>query len=182
MSDTEQGKAGRPSQPWPARVRDLLPGDQVTRDGQSAVFVSRGKHPLWPMLQLVTWLLDGSVSLDALDEMQEVGEITCSSKAQRQDRLRDALEWSPAKRMADLCEKLKGKTVRCTVPTDSWSDDWHDGLRARVYVGTVCCHHEGGFCLQPPPRGQGIPVDRAQCFPLTERMRFEELPGGPGDY
>lgn len=75
-----------------------------------------------------------------------------------------------------------GKVVKCTVPVEFWSDDWHDGMRFKVYIGTVCSHHEGGVCLQPPPREQGIDEDRAQCFPLTSRMKLEVLPGKLKDY
>lgn len=75
-----------------------------------------------------------------------------------------------------------GKVVRCTVRVDFWSDDWHDGMRARQYIGRVTSHHEGGVCLQPPIRGQGIDEKRAQCFPLTSDMKLDVLPGSLGDY
>jgi hypothetical protein len=74
-----------------------------------------------------------------------------------------------------------GKVVRCTVPVEWWSDDWHRGMRERVYVGRVCSHHnplEGAFCLQPH-RHQGI---ESPCFPLTPEMRLEVLPGNAKDY
>lgn len=75
-----------------------------------------------------------------------------------------------------------GKVVRCTIPVSFWDPDWHDGMRARVYIGTVCSHHEGGVCLQPPPRAQGIDEERGQCFPLTGGMSVEVLPGTIRDY
>jgi hypothetical protein len=75
-----------------------------------------------------------------------------------------------------------GKTVKCTVPVEFWTDDWHDGMRARVYVGTVTGHWGGGVCLQPPLREQGISEERANCFPLKNNMKLEILPGKAKDY
>lgn len=75
-----------------------------------------------------------------------------------------------------------GKNVRCTVPVDFYSDDWHDGMREKVYVGQVCSCHRGGICLQPPNRQQGISKDRGVCFPVTASMRLEVLDGKLSDY
>jgi len=97
------------------------------------------------------------------------------------EQLEFDLEWPPG-RPPDYFEKLLGKTVKCTVPVNFWSDDWHDGMRARIYVGTVCSHHDGGFCLQPPLRQQGISDDRGRCFRVTNEMSFEVLPGKMADY
>lgn len=77
---------------------------------------------------------------------------------------------------------MTGKTVRCVAPVGFWTDDWHDGMRERVYVGTLCSCHRGGWCLQPPPRNQGVDRDLGQCFSVTPEMTFEILPGKPGDY
>lgn len=86
--DMIPAQAGRPSQAWPARVRNLLPGDRVTLGDQTAVFACRMPHPIWPTMQLVVWrLADGEWSLDALGEDQEVGAVAASSRAQRQARL-----------------------------------------------------------------------------------------------
>lgn len=74
-----------------------------------------------------------------------------------------------------------GKTVRCWVPVEFWTDDWHAGMRWRVYVGVVCSHHEGGICLQPHAHSQAE-QDRPQCFPLTKEMKLEVLPGKAKDY
>ncbi len=59
-----------------------------------------------------------------------------------------------------------GRKVRCWFPVLYYSGDWHDGMRFRVYEGTVAGHHEGGFCLQPPYPGQGWEY-RGRCIPLT---------------
>jgi len=75
-----------------------------------------------------------------------------------------------------------GRLVRVIVPVEFWTDDWHDGMRSRGYTGTVCSHHLGGVCLQPPVRAQGLPEERARCFPLTDSMTIELLPGKPADY
>jgi hypothetical protein len=91
------------------------------------------------------------------------------------------LKW-PSGHAPDYYEKLMGKTVRCTVPVEFWSDHWHDGMREYTFVGTLCGHHEGGWCLQPPPRAQGISKERGQCFLVTNTMKFEVLPGRPEDY
>jgi hypothetical protein len=91
------------------------------------------------------------------------------------------LDWPPEPR-EKMYERLTGKTVRVTVPVDFWTDDWHDGMRARVYVGRVCGCHRGGFCLQPPDRAQGLPEERGRCFPLADAMTFEKLPGRLADY
>jgi hypothetical protein len=97
------------------------------------------------------------------------------------EQLEFDFEW-PSSRPPDYFEKLLGKTVRCAVPVDFWSDDWHDGLRARVYVGMICNHYNGGFCLQPPLRQHGADEERGHCFPVTDEMTFEVLPGKMADY
>ena len=74
-----------------ATVAELIPGDLVTQAGMSGVFISRSAHPIWPYLMLVTWRLHDRWSLDALDPMQEVGEVVPSAIAERQARLRAAL-------------------------------------------------------------------------------------------
>jgi hypothetical protein len=75
-----------------ARLLDLIPGDEVTLAGRSAVFIARTDHPLYSILDLVIWRLDdGSWSHDALDPRQEVGEVTPSDLATRIGRLRSAL-------------------------------------------------------------------------------------------
>jgi hypothetical protein len=76
----------------PARVGDLLPGDLVTSGTESAVFVGSCRHPLWPLLRLVIWRLgDGGWSHDALGMVQEVGEVSPATEAERTERLRAAL-------------------------------------------------------------------------------------------
>lgn len=75
-----------------ATVAELAAGDLVTQAGMSAVFISRGVHPIWPALALVIWRLDnGGWSFDALDFRQEVGDVTPSDSRDRQQRLRAAL-------------------------------------------------------------------------------------------
>jgi len=78
--------------------------------------------------------------------------------------------------------KVFGQVVRCTVPVKFYSPDWHDGMRFRVYVGRVCGHYEGGICLQPQDRAQGVDEDRGKCFLLTREMVLEILPGKLADY
>ena len=58
-------------------VADLTPGDVVVLDGgDSATFVARTRHPLYPHLELVVWrLADGSWSHDALHISQYVGKV-----------------------------------------------------------------------------------------------------------
>jgi hypothetical protein len=59
------------------RVCDLVGGDIVQLDlsERTATFIGRSDHPLYETLALVVWRLqDGSISLDALDYMQEVGD------------------------------------------------------------------------------------------------------------
>lgn len=78
-----------------ALVNDLQPGDMVTLGGMSAVFIARTDHPLWPVLQLVVWRLDdGTASFDALSPDQEVGELAPATRAERYDRLVDAVRGS----------------------------------------------------------------------------------------
>jgi hypothetical protein len=73
-------------------VYDLLPGDEVTNGPMSAVHIDHLPHPYWRDLQLVIWrLADGTISLDALDIRQEVGELTPARWDERRERLRRAL-------------------------------------------------------------------------------------------
>lgn len=75
-----------------ARVIDLQPGDLVTNGDMTAVFIARAKHPVWPVLTLVVWRLqDGTISLDALSAIQEVGEVAPATRVERYDRLVDAV-------------------------------------------------------------------------------------------
>jgi hypothetical protein len=75
-----------------ARVADLLPGDLVTQGEHSAVHIAHQTHPYWTNLQLVIWRLDdGTISLDALDIRQDVGEITPADWPARQARLLHAI-------------------------------------------------------------------------------------------
>jgi hypothetical protein len=74
-------------------VADLTPGDLVTHDsGESATFLARTRHPLWPHLELVVWrLADGSWSHDALHISQYIGQIQPADIFARNQRLRTAL-------------------------------------------------------------------------------------------
>ena len=74
-----------------ATVAELVPGDLVTLCQDSAVFIGRGEHPVWPRLMLVIWRLGDGWSLDALSARQEVGDVTPSTHDERQQRLRAAL-------------------------------------------------------------------------------------------
>lgn len=75
-----------------ARVIDLQPGDLVTLGDRSAVFIVQAEHPLWPVLQLVVWRLDdGTASFDALSSIQEVGDVAPATRAERYDRLVEAV-------------------------------------------------------------------------------------------
>lgn len=62
------------------RVCDLIGGDVVDSGiGRSATFIGRSDHPRYHGLALVVWRLDdGSVSFDALDYRQVVGELASS--------------------------------------------------------------------------------------------------------
>lgn len=74
------------------RVIDLLPGDLVTVDHESAVYIAQARHPLWPSLQLVIWRMEnGSWSHDALSPAQDVGRAAPSTAEEREQRLRRAL-------------------------------------------------------------------------------------------
>jgi hypothetical protein len=74
---------------------DLLPGDLVVLGGQSAVFITRTQHPIFPSLQLVIWKMpdgwDFEWSLDALSADQEVGVVIGSTGDERMERLRKAM-------------------------------------------------------------------------------------------
>lgn len=81
--------------------------------------------------------------------------------------------------------KFFGKTVRCWVPVEFWTDDWHRGMRWRVYVGEVCSHFGPGgqVCLQPAHHSQaGQFIAMGQCFPLRKDMKLEIIPGKARDY
>jgi hypothetical protein len=59
-----------------ATVQELRSGDVVTLADQSAVFIASEPHPEYPGLRLVIWKLDdGTWSLDALSNLQEVGDV-----------------------------------------------------------------------------------------------------------
>jgi hypothetical protein len=78
-----------------ARVIDLVGGDIVDIGGRSGTFIGRSDHPIYPRLSLVVWRLDdGSVSLDALDPIQVVGEVTSGSDGWA-ERLQTALQAGP---------------------------------------------------------------------------------------
>ena len=71
------------------KVSELVPGDRVRHVLDEATFVSRGPHPLYPGLALVTWCMsDGTWYHDALDPAQEVGVLV---ESDRTDNLRAAL-------------------------------------------------------------------------------------------
>jgi hypothetical protein len=91
------------------------------------------------------------------------------------------LDW-PSGHAPDYYNKMLGKAVRVTVPVEFWTGDWHDGMRARIYIGTLCGHHEGGYCLQPQDRAQGVSPEHGRCFPVNGKMTIEVLPGRPEDY
>jgi hypothetical protein len=77
-----------------ATVRELLPGDLVELDDQSAVFICRVKHPLHPKLMLVVWRLHfgpDDWSFDALSMDQEVGQVLRATNEERNHLLRSVL-------------------------------------------------------------------------------------------
>jgi hypothetical protein len=92
MSEIEVVPASAETWAGGARVIDLRPGDEVRLSGVQAVYIGRTAHPLWPALELVVWRMgDGSVSFDALNAVQEIGEMLMVSRPQRLERLRKAL-------------------------------------------------------------------------------------------
>lgn len=74
-------------------VEELMPGDRVVHAEDSAIFVARTTHPIWPHLQLVVWRMeDRSWSHDALSAHQEIfGTVEQASADERMLRLRRAL-------------------------------------------------------------------------------------------
>lgn len=73
-------------------VADLIAGDVVRLGDDSATFVARTRHPLWPNLELVVWrMADGSWSHDALHIGQHVGEAQPSDTFARIAELRRVL-------------------------------------------------------------------------------------------
>lgn len=53
-----------------------MPGDVVVLSGMRGTHIVHTQHPIWPQLELVIWRLDdGSISFDALDPRQDVGEL-----------------------------------------------------------------------------------------------------------
>jgi hypothetical protein len=73
-----------------AVVQDLLPGNTVRLGGQSAIFIGRSDHPKNPNFQLVIWKLDdGTWSLDALSDTQEVGEVEDETDEERWEAIRE---------------------------------------------------------------------------------------------
>jgi hypothetical protein len=79
-----------------------------------------------------------------------------------EDQLELDLEWPEGS--YEKYQKFFGCVVKCTVPVEFWSDDWHDGMRARIYIGRICSHETGGVCLQPPYRAQGVSEDRGKML------------------
>lgn len=79
------------------KVHELTPGDLVKNDAppglpDHAVFIAETMHPIWPHLRLVIWKLsNGTWSFDALNRLQDIGQIEPSDAAARIDRLRLAL-------------------------------------------------------------------------------------------
>jgi len=75
------------------RIADLRTGDLVKLPGAgSALFITDLEHPLYPMLRLVIWRTpDGVTFMDALSARQDLGEVAPSTLAERQARLRAAL-------------------------------------------------------------------------------------------
>jgi hypothetical protein len=73
-------------------VSALRPGDLDAHAGHHAVYIAQTEHPIWPHLRLVIWRLeDGMWSHDALDWRQDIGTVTPSTAAEREQRLRVAL-------------------------------------------------------------------------------------------
>lgn len=65
-----------------ARVVDLVPGDQVQLPmGAAGIFIARCPHPLYVGLDLVIWMTDHGISLDALNPMQDVGDVASKPEA-----------------------------------------------------------------------------------------------------
>ena len=78
------------------RVLDLLPGDKVTNAAMTAVHITHVGHPYYPDLQLVIWRLhDGTVSLDALAIVQDVGDLVPQQWHDRRATLLAALTGWP---------------------------------------------------------------------------------------
>lgn len=73
-------------------VADLVPGDVVDLGDDSATFIARTQHPIWPSMQLVVWrLADGTWSHDALRMQQDVGQARPADVFSRQAELRRTL-------------------------------------------------------------------------------------------
>lgn len=73
-----------------------------------------------------------------------------------------------------------GKPAYVEIPVTFWSDDWHTGLRSRRYLGNVCLHVGGGFCVQPQ-NYQGWP--EPLCIPFDPvSVTITVLAGKLGDY
>lgn len=77
-----------------AKVRELIPGDQVILIGMPGVFVTRLNHPRYPGLQQVIWYLplQGEYSFDALRPDQEIGQLVESTNEDRVRRLETFLQ------------------------------------------------------------------------------------------
>jgi hypothetical protein len=57
-------------------VEELLPGTRITLEGSPLIgtYIEQTRHPLYPQLRLVVWVLsDDVISLDALSPQQEIG-------------------------------------------------------------------------------------------------------------
>lgn len=75
------------------KVIDLLPGDEVTSGPMHATFIVSTSHHKYHGLALVVWRMpDGSLSPDALSYLQDVGEVTASTRDERNARLLGALD------------------------------------------------------------------------------------------
>lgn len=78
------------------KVLNLMPGMEISIPGfpsrPPAIFIARCNHPYYEGLQLVIWrLADGTISLDALNVMQDVGTAGESTPTERRDNLHRAL-------------------------------------------------------------------------------------------
>jgi hypothetical protein len=85
--------------PRPAVVHLLRPGDVVEHAGERACHVAHLPHPIFSGLLLVIWMLErdgGSYSFDALNALQEVGELVTQTTQERARSLRRALRLGEA--------------------------------------------------------------------------------------
>jgi hypothetical protein len=76
------------------RVLHLVPGMEIPSPlpGPNPIFIARCSHPFYEGFQLVIWRLgDGTISLDALSVMQDVGIPVESTYGDRRANLKKAL-------------------------------------------------------------------------------------------